>query len=438
MPNDNIMLSICMLTYNHEKYVKQMVDSILTQEVNFEYELIIGDDASTDDTQKVLKELYSNAQKVKLILRDENLLTKTEGPTNVYDVRQRASGKYMCFAEGDDYWVDNHYLQKMVDFLENHEEYVGVCGHRYYLSERTGMIINQQNHDCDDTDITFNDFVKGTKSFDASATVFRNFYSDGKYDYRDFLVDRFVGDLTFGIHILLHGAIYQKRDIVGVYRMDRVRWASSYNVMNNRRDIFRTHVKMLLKLNESIDDGIDLSPAIYFRTKEYLENVVLQEDIYDAEKYLLHENGLHYLKEMLYDRKKEISNTDKIIRSIYNAYYDLDDKYRLVLYWLKNPNAVLDYLKANGYKKIGIYGARYLGDCLVEQLQDSEIEVICVVDQNHRELCYSSIMVLSPDDELPQMDALVVAAPISFENIKEKMSKKTCSPILSLAKIIYK
>ena len=95
------MVSICLITYNHEKYIKQAVDSILNQQVEFTYELLIADDASTDRTQQILLENYSDVEYVRLILRKKN----SEG-RNGYLTFQEAKGKYIYYCEGDDYWID--------------------------------------------------------------------------------------------------------------------------------------------------------------------------------------------------------------------------------------------------------------------------------------------------------------------------------------------
>ena len=91
------MVSVIVLTYNHEKYIKQALDSILRQKVNFDYEILIGDDASTDNTVKVLKEYKSKFPNIiKLFLNEVNL-----GATrNAYNLLVNAKGKYLATCEG--------------------------------------------------------------------------------------------------------------------------------------------------------------------------------------------------------------------------------------------------------------------------------------------------------------------------------------------------
>lgn len=123
------IVSIIVLTYNHEKYIKKALDSILMQKVNFGYEILVGDDASTDGTVSILKEYYERfPEKIKLYLNEVNV-----GATrNAYNVLVNAKGDYLATCEGDDYWTDESKLQLQVDFLENNSDFVG-CTHKFTI-----------------------------------------------------------------------------------------------------------------------------------------------------------------------------------------------------------------------------------------------------------------------------------------------------------------
>lgn len=114
------MVSICMVTYNQEKYIAQAIDSILMQKVNFDYEIVIGEDFSTDRTREIVldyKAKYPN--QIKLLLQDNNIgLVKNFIATLI-----ACTGKYIAILEGDDYWTDSSKLQKQVDFLEENPDY---------------------------------------------------------------------------------------------------------------------------------------------------------------------------------------------------------------------------------------------------------------------------------------------------------------------------
>ncbi|MCF6185625.1 MAG: glycosyltransferase, partial [Bacteroidales bacterium] len=113
-------VSILMLTYNHEKFIAQAIESVLMQKVSFNYELIIGDDCSQDNTQKIIREYQKkHPDIIKPVLRTKNIGANN----NFVDIFKKATGKYIALLEGDDYWTDPNKLQKQVDFLEANPEY---------------------------------------------------------------------------------------------------------------------------------------------------------------------------------------------------------------------------------------------------------------------------------------------------------------------------
>lgn len=126
-PNSDILVSVICLTYNHSYFIKQCLDGFVMQETNFNYEVIIHDDASTDDTQDIIKEYAQKYTDIFVpILQKENQYSKHVqiGSTFIYPI---CRGKYVAYCEGDDYWTDPLKLQRQVDFLESHPEYVAIA-----------------------------------------------------------------------------------------------------------------------------------------------------------------------------------------------------------------------------------------------------------------------------------------------------------------------
>jgi len=113
-------VSACLITYNHEDYIVECIEGALSQVVDFEYEIVIGDDKSTDKTLKICEEYASKyPEKIRLIKRDVNLGMMA----NWIDTIESCQGKYIAICEGDDYWTDPLKLQKQVVFLEKNEDY---------------------------------------------------------------------------------------------------------------------------------------------------------------------------------------------------------------------------------------------------------------------------------------------------------------------------
>ena len=134
---DNITVVVYMITYNHEKYIKKAIDSVLMQVTNFKFKLIIGEDCSTDNTLKICKkykDLYPD--KIELIKSEKNIGAAANARM-VYDACFKSGSKYIAMCEGDDYWTDPFKLQKQVDFLESNSEYV-LCGHSINVVDSEG------------------------------------------------------------------------------------------------------------------------------------------------------------------------------------------------------------------------------------------------------------------------------------------------------------
>ncbi|MDR1005490.1 MAG: glycosyltransferase [Bacteroidales bacterium] len=120
---NSILVSVCTLTYNHVPYIRQCVESLLMQKTNFDFEILIHDDASTDGNQSIIREYEEKyPQIIKPIYQKENQHSKGVRITPQFQL-PRAKGKYIAFCEGDDYWTDELKLQKQVDFLEKNEDY---------------------------------------------------------------------------------------------------------------------------------------------------------------------------------------------------------------------------------------------------------------------------------------------------------------------------
>lgn len=133
--NSKPLVSVLVQTYNHEAYIKQCLDAILDQKTNFDFEILLGEDASTDNTREICKEYAQKfPEKIRLFLHNPankiRVMDIVTGNFNAFYNLYKARGKYIAFCEGDDYWTDPLKLQKQVDFLEAKSDFV-LSYHRF-------------------------------------------------------------------------------------------------------------------------------------------------------------------------------------------------------------------------------------------------------------------------------------------------------------------
>lgn len=135
------LISVCIITYNHGKYIRQCLDGVLQQQTNFPFDVIIGEDCSTDDTRQVVQEFETRYPGiVKPLYHSSNV----GGARNGYEFcYPQLTGKYIAICEGDDYWTDPQKLQRQVDFLERNEDYV-MAFHRVESVDENDRLIGGQ------------------------------------------------------------------------------------------------------------------------------------------------------------------------------------------------------------------------------------------------------------------------------------------------------
>lgn len=141
------LVSICVLTFQHARFIHKCLDGILEQETKFSYEIIIGEDESNDGTREICKEYAAKyPDKIRLFLGNREevkiLFGKPVGQNNLQKILKEAKGKYIAICEGDDHWTDPNKLQKQVNYLElNHS--AGGCFHDVCNIDENGKVIKE-------------------------------------------------------------------------------------------------------------------------------------------------------------------------------------------------------------------------------------------------------------------------------------------------------
>lgn len=125
------LVSVCVITYNHEKFIKECLDSILSQKTNFNFCVLVSDDCSTDNTFSILKEYaekYNNVYvQSRCGLPKSTYNGRPTGNMNFIENFKRANTKYISYCDGDDKWTNNDKLQYQVDYLEKNSDVALVC-----------------------------------------------------------------------------------------------------------------------------------------------------------------------------------------------------------------------------------------------------------------------------------------------------------------------
>lgn len=235
MDSEKIMLSVLIPTYNHEKYIVEALDSVLAQKTQYTYEILVGDDCSTDDTQNVLKQYEKeHVNRLQVIYRDHN--TSKEAISNGLDLRLRAKGKYCIMLEGDDYWIDPNKLQEQITFLETHPEYVAVA-HNCIVVDQNSRPINEEYPQCKDEEYTLKHFSRGILPGQTATVMFKNWIKTPFFDTSLFDKKLSPSDQIMYFSFITHGKIYCIQKVMSAYR-HILKGGSSYSA-NTKADFTR-------------------------------------------------------------------------------------------------------------------------------------------------------------------------------------------------------
>ena len=129
----DVKVSVAMITYNHERFIAQAIESVLMQQTDFAVELVIGEDCSTDGTRAIVRDYGERyPERIRLLLPEHNLGMMP----NFVATLKACRGQYVASVEGDDYWTDPHKLQKQVDFLESASGVQSVLSMKHTISGR--------------------------------------------------------------------------------------------------------------------------------------------------------------------------------------------------------------------------------------------------------------------------------------------------------------
>lgn len=214
---ENIKVSVICIVYNHEKYLRDALEGIVMQKTDFPFEVIVHDDASTDNSAEIIRE-YKKKYPELIIPIYQIVNQYSLGVPIAQSVLPFCRGEYVAYCEGDDYWSCDKKLQVQIDFLDSHSDYT-LCGHNdIWRSEKTHEIIRRNISEADGDISVDNYFKKNKFSFQMASIVIRKSVAE-KIPDESYEIAQ-VDDYIFPIWAVLNGKIRFMGKKMSVHRKD--------------------------------------------------------------------------------------------------------------------------------------------------------------------------------------------------------------------------
>lgn len=275
---DDCKVSIICITYNQKDYLRQALESMLSQQTDFKFEIILHDDVSTDGTKEIIHEYEAKYPGIiKAIYEKENQYSK--GVDFVASmIKETARGEYIAFCEGDDFWTDDRKLQLQYEALETHPE-CDMCACRGVTVTEDGLdeISEIRPYSCDSI-LSVEDVIKGGGQYLVTAGLFFR-----KKMYEDMLPFEKIISLDYAQQIkgALRGGIYYLDRKMAVYR----RYAAgswTNNVLKKNDQLKKQWDKEIALLKQlDIDTNRCYHNAIEERLKSYIP---FEDQLYQHKK----------------------------------------------------------------------------------------------------------------------------------------------------------
>jgi glycosyltransferase involved in cell wall biosynthesis len=295
------LVSVMVITYMHEKNIAECLDSILGQKTNFDFEIVIGEDSSTDNTRIICKEYAEKyLDKIRLHLRDRKQTSVFDKNGNFYKslngifTLKSCRGKYIAICEGDDYWTDENKLQEQYDLLESNQN-VNLCFHAYQEYNDTTKQFTSISISPNTTlkHYSINEVILGDGSMMATCSLF--FRREVVDNLPDWLNLAPVGDYFIQILSSLKGGALFLNKSYAVYRIGQSKsWSNSIKSADTILSWFKSISATLELLNE-------------YTYKKFYREIDVIKSKYSMIVLANSNIGLTYRKLLFNDYKKNLS-----------------------------------------------------------------------------------------------------------------------------------
>jgi glycosyltransferase involved in cell wall biosynthesis len=261
--NNEVLASVGILTYNQEIYIKETIEYILNQTCNFNYEIVIGEDHSTDQTRAVIIECQRNHPgRIRLMPEAPNKGVLA----NFRDTLKSCTGKYIAFCSGDDYWHDPLKLQKEVDFLEQNPEYGLVHTDSDYYFQQNGSILKNYNATHQpgivDGDV-FEALLTHRFYINALTACYRKELVDQFVDYDEFIRRKFEAeDYPTWLELAKHTKFKYLPDSTATYRFLNVSVSRPSDISRKLR-----YLESIFKIKQFYIEKYNVRPEIVLETE---------------------------------------------------------------------------------------------------------------------------------------------------------------------------
>lgn len=305
-----MLLSVMTITYNHEPYIGQAIESFLAQKTTFDVEIVIGEDRSTDNTLQICLDYQKKYPgKIRVLSRDNNIGMMA----NMIDTFSQCKGKYIAVCEGDDYWTDPYKLQKQVDFLEKNEEYAICCHNVLCLSGNKKKKDNQWDAP-DSSDISYL-LMKGNFIPTLSA-VYRNHIEILPFLKK--MEKSPFGDYVLHIAASLNGKIKFLKEVMAIYRVHE---QGVWTQLGKEKGLLKT-LSMIELLHKNMNE--DQQELLRIQFIGWIESIVRNKDswgLFESEEFKKISNTLEVPQFIVKYMKFNIEQRGK--RSYYSKYVPL-------------------------------------------------------------------------------------------------------------------
>jgi glycosyltransferase involved in cell wall biosynthesis len=242
-------VSVIVITYNHQNYLRQTLDTVVSQQTNFDFEVVVSDDCSTDDTQQIILEYQQkHPHLIVPLLHNKNL--GGYGKNNTLAALAVCKGTYIAALDGDDYWTSPHKLQKQVDFLEKHPTF-SACFHNAMIVYDQNLLPPEPVNKSDQKTIIIDEDLVGEDEvwfIATSACMFRNGILK---DYPRWFHESKSGDIPRYVLLCKWGPIGYIDEIMSVYRKN----VAGMSFTDSKKDIdfIYNRINMFIGIDKEYD-----------------------------------------------------------------------------------------------------------------------------------------------------------------------------------------